>query len=177
MFNKAIKSLTNIKEKHQFKEGERADISIDLYPEITDEYIKRDRIESELSEYNRKGKTTKSRTMHDHFTKNKEDWFRYHQLRENSTKDWSEIPYEYIAKQITSSRKIVADFGCGMNKMKDCIPYNRVYSFDHVSCDESVIACDISDVSNYLDNNTIDVAVFSLSLWGNKLERLYQRSI
>ena len=166
LFNKAIKSLTNIKEKHQFKEGERADISIDLYPEITDEYIKRDRIESELSEYNRKGKTTTSRTMHEHFTKNKEDWFRYHQLRDNSTKDWSEIPYEYIAKQITSSRKIVADFGCGMNKMKDCIPYNRVYSFDHVSCDESVIACDMSDVSNYLDNNTIDVAVFSLSLWG-----------
>lgn len=169
LFNKSILGLKSWKNRissGKILNSERADISIDLYPEITDEYIKRDRIESELSEYNRKGKTTTSRTMHNHFTNNKEDWFRYHQLRGNSTKDWSEIPYEYIAKQITSSRKIVVDFGCGLNKMKDCIPYNRVYSFDHVSCDESVIACDMSDVSKYLDNSTIDVAVFSLSLWG-----------
>lgn len=35
-----------------------------------------------------------------------------------------------------------------------------------IACDDSVITCDISDVSQYLANESIDVAVYSLALWG-----------
>lgn len=80
-------------------------------------------------------------------------------------KDWDEIPYEVIAKKIKNKNHVVADFGCGENLLKTLIP-NKVLSFDHVSIDESVIACDMSDLSIYLENESIDVAVFSLSLWG-----------
>jgi ribosomal RNA-processing protein 8 len=39
-----------------------------------------------------------------------------------------------------------------------------VYSFDHIAIDETVTACDMKDTG--LDNESIDVAVFSLALWG-----------
>ena len=39
-----------------------------------------------------------------------------------------------------------------------------VHSFDHVAANENVIACDIAHVP--LDDETLDVAIFSLSLMG-----------
>ncbi len=39
-----------------------------------------------------------------------------------------------------------------------------MYSFDHVAIDDSVTACDIAHVP--LDDETLDVVVFSLSLMG-----------
>jgi ribosomal RNA-processing protein 8 len=42
---------------------------------------------------------------------------------------------------------------------------NKVYSFDYVAIDESVISCDISNVP--LNDESIDIGVFCLSLMGN----------
>ena len=80
---------------------------------------------------------------------------------------WDEIPYEYIATKIKNRNQIIADFGCGENKFKYCLP-NKVHSFDHVAFDETVIACDMKNVP--LENESIDVAMFSLSLWGSNYE-------
>jgi ubiquinone/menaquinone biosynthesis C-methylase UbiE len=81
---------------------------------------------------------------------------------------WNEIPYEYIAKKIKNKNRVVADFGCGENLLKTCIPDNKVISFDHVAIDETVIACDMAHTP--LENESIDIAVFSLALWGSNYE-------
>lgn len=67
--------------------------------------------------------------------------------------------------KIRNKNRKVADFGCGENLFKNCIPHNEVISFDHVSYNGS-IACDMKDVSQWLGDESIDVAVFSLALWG-----------
>ncbi len=139
-------------------------IQVDLYPEVDNETERERRIISELSEFNRRGKTTRSETMHKEFNDNPDSWFRYHALRKSRMESWEEIPYEYIATKINDSRDVVADFGCGENLFKHCVPNNKVYSFDHVAIDETVVACDMRNTG--LIDETIDVAVFSLALWG-----------
>jgi ubiquinone/menaquinone biosynthesis C-methylase UbiE len=59
---------------------------------------------------------------------------------------------------------IVGDFGCGENLMAKEIK-NKVYAFDHIAIDDSVTACDIARVP--LQDASLDVAVFSLSLMGS----------
>jgi len=143
----------------------REELKVELYPDISDEEERRRRINSELSEFNRVGKTSKSSTMNRKFNDNPDSWYRYHKLRRESMKDWEEIPYEEIAKQITCVEDKVIDFGCGDNQFKDCIS-NQVTSVDHIACDDTVIACDMSDLSEYIKDESHDIAVFSLSLWG-----------
>lgn len=144
----------------------RKELEVKLFPDIDDEEVRRNMINSELSEFNRMGKTTKSSTMNKKFNDDPESWHRYHRLRRESMKDWGEIPYQVIAKNILCETDEVIDFGCGDNQFKLEIPNNKVTSVDHVACDESVIACDMCDLSNYVANESHDVAVFSLSLWG-----------
>lgn len=170
MFKKAQESLLKWKERidgGKIIENSRGKLEIDLYPEIEDSELRQRTIESELSEFNRKGKIMRSENMHKEFTSNPESFFRYHALRKQRMEQWDEIPYEYIATKIKNRNQVIADFGCGENKFKDCLP-NKVYSFDHVAFDESVIACDMKNVP--LENETIDVAMFSLSLWGSNYE-------
>jgi superfamily II DNA or RNA helicase len=169
MFKKSQESLQKWKDRvnaGNLVEVKRNPLNIDLYPSISDEQQRQVRIQSELSEFNRRGKTTRSETMHKEFTKNPESWFRYHALRKERMSEWDEIPYEYIATKIKNKNRKVADFGCGENLFKNCIPNNEVISFDHVAIDSSVIACDMKDVSKWLTNESIDIAVFSLALWG-----------
>jgi len=144
----------------------RKELEVRLYPDIDDEEIRRNMINSELSEFNRMGKTTKSSTMNKKFNDDPESWHRYHKLRRESMKDWGEIPYKVIANNILYESDEVIDFGCGDNQFKLEIPNNKVTSVDHVACDDLVIACDMCDLSNYVANESHDVAVFSLSLWG-----------
>ena len=136
---------------------------MDLYPELDDEERER-RINSELSEFNRRGKTTHSSTMHKEFSDNPDSWHRYHALRKSRMESWEEIPYEYIATKIKDQRDVIADFVCGENLFKNCVQNNKVHSFDHVAIDDSVTACDMRNTG--LEDESIDVAVFSLALWG-----------
>jgi len=144
----------------------RKPLNIDLYPETGNYEERQRRINSELSTFNQRGKITLSSTMHKEFSDNQESWFRYHALRREAMGKWEEVPYEYIATKVKNKNHKVVDFGCGDNQFKTCIPNNEVISFDHVSYDDSVIACDIRDVSAYLTDESVDVCVFSLALWG-----------
>jgi superfamily II DNA or RNA helicase len=145
---------------------ERPELDIDLFPEAEDKEEWKKRVESELSDFNRKGKTTRSENMNKKFSEDPQSWYRYHALRKSRMEEWSEIPYEYIATKINSDDDVIADFGCGENLFRKCesVKNNKVYSFDHVAIDESVIACDMKNTG--LDDNSVDIAVFSLSLWG-----------
>jgi hypothetical protein len=58
---------------------------------------------------------------------------------------------------------VIGDFGCGEAKLAESISdRHTVYSFDHVAVNDDVVACDMAHVP--LDDETLDVAVFSLSL-------------
>lgn len=169
LFNKSILGLKSWKDRissGKILDGNREQITIDLYPELSGEQ-RQYSMDSELSEFNRRGKIMRSENMHDEFTKKPDSFFRYHALRKERMEQWDEIPYEYIATKIKNKNQIIADFGCGENKFKNCLP-NKVYSFDHVSFDETVTACDMKNVP--LNNESIDVALFSLSLWGSNYE-------
>ena len=55
------------------------------------------------------------------------------------------------------------DFGCGEALLSKSVR-NKVYSYDHVAINQSVIACDMADTG--AESDILDVAVFSLSLMG-----------
>jgi ubiquinone/menaquinone biosynthesis C-methylase UbiE len=61
--------------------------------------------------------------------------------------------------------KVIGDFGCGEALLAKAVSdRHTVHSFDHIAINEEVIACDIAHVP--LDDETLDVAIFSLSLMG-----------
>jgi ubiquinone/menaquinone biosynthesis C-methylase UbiE len=60
---------------------------------------------------------------------------------------------------------VIGDFGCGEAKLAESVAdRHSVHSFDHVAINENVVACDMAHVP--LDDDTLDVAIFSLSLMG-----------
>jgi SAM-dependent methyltransferase len=68
--------------------------------------------------------------------------------------------------KIMSPRLRIGDFGCGTAKIMEELGSERVKSFDHVAINDKVIAGDIKSVSKYVNDNSLDVIVFSLSLMG-----------
>lgn len=158
MSNEVINKLKN---KWKLFDSEREDVE-----EIPFEFKPSNKkaIKKFISDFNAKGKITGHKKFHEQVLQNPKDLIAYHKVRDPNMLEWPEIPYEYIAKQIKNKNRIVADFGCGMNRMKDLIPENKVYGFDHYKLEENVIACDMADTG--FDDKSIDIAVFSLSLWG-----------
>ncbi|KAH9790989.1 Ribosomal RNA-processing protein 8 [Citrus sinensis] len=78
---------------------------------------------------------------------------------------WPELPVNIIVKWLKdhSPSLVIADFGCGDARLAKSVK-NKVFSFDLVSNDPSVIACDMSNTP--LNSSSVDVAVFCLSLMG-----------
>ncbi|KAF2566781.1 hypothetical protein F2Q68_00026954 [Brassica cretica] len=79
--------------------------------------------------------------------------------------NWPELPVNSIINWLSFRRSslVVADFGCGDARIAKSVK-NKVFSFDLVSKDPSVIACDMSNTP--LESSSVDVAVFCLSLMG-----------
>ena len=119
----------------------------------------------EFSELNKSWSISNSKTTHENIKKDPSDWLNYHKLYTKSRKNWAEIPYIEIGKKLKDRPEwVIGDFGCGENLLSKEIK-NKVYAFDHYAIDENVISCDLSHVP--LEDNKIDVAVFSLSLMGS----------
>lgn len=163
--------VAKLKDKYEMTEIDRKDVEVSEFDDLPIEWHKR---ESIISDFNRRGKTTNSKRLHKEITENPEEWYEYHKARHENMKTWNEIPYEYIASKIKNKNRIVADFGCGENLMKAFIPNNKVYSFDHIAIDDSVIACDMANTP--LENESIDIAVFSLALWGTNFEDYFKEA-
>lgn len=164
--------VSKLKDKYVMTEVARKDVEFEM--DETDSAEAIERRESIISEFNRVGKITNSQRLHKALEREPERWMEYHKARHESMKTWSEIPYEYIASKIKNKNRVVADFGCGENLMKTFIPYNKVYSFDHVAIDDTVIACDMAHTP--LDDESIDIAVFSLALWGPNYEDYFKEA-
>lgn len=140
----------------------REDLSFPLKPEIR-EYLRPSL--GDFSELNRKWSVSKSENTQSRLRENREEWYYYHQLYREKRKDWIEIPFKVIAKKIHQRADwVVADMGCGENLLSKEIP-NKVYGFDYVACESSVVECDISNVP--LADSAVDVVVYSLSLMGS----------
>lgn len=118
----------------------------------------------DLSMMNARFNTAYSQTTYERLQQSPEEWYLYHTLYREARQAWAEIPYEKIAQPLKRRPDwIIGDFGCGEAKLAEILP-NKVYSFDHIAINENVTACDMTHT--LLDDATLDVAVFSLSLMG-----------
>ena len=124
--------------------------------------------ESIITSTHQKASTSTSQRMHEWFSEDKSRWKDYHKVREENLKDWVENPITVIAERLNENPgQVVVDLGCGMNKLKDLVKdYRAWYSFDHCAVDPSVVEADCSDLHEYLGDESVDSAVFCMSLWG-----------
>ncbi|XP_050221044.1 ribosomal RNA-processing protein 8 [Mercurialis annua] len=99
----------------------------------------------------------------------------YHAGYQEQMSNWPEQPVNIIISWLKdrSSSLVVADFGCGDARLAKNVK-NKVHSFDLVSTDPSVIACDMSNTP--LEASSIDVAVFCLSLMGTNFPSYLQEA-
>jgi len=81
---------------------------------------------------------------------------------------WPYNPLDGIIKWISNKHKkaVVADMGCGDARLAASVP-NTVHSFDLVSNNPRVVACDIADVP--LKDQSVDIVVFCLALMGTNI--------
>ena len=160
--NKAIESFKKGIEDYEI---EREDVVVE---DLNDEESKRKYSESLITSTHQKARTSTSKTMHTYFKENPNKWREYHKVREERKKTWIEDPLNVIADELNkTSNKVIADLGCGTNKLKTLVNnYKEWYSVDHFSDDETVIKSDISNLQYYIADNSVDIAVFCMSLWG-----------
>ncbi len=120
----------------------------------------------DFSTMNRHWNQTRSEATHQRLQENPEEWIQYHSLYQEARRDWTVIPYEEMIRWGQQrSGYTIGDFGCGEAKLAEALSdRHTVYSFDHVALDDTVTACDIAHIP--LEDEILDVAVFSLSLMG-----------
>lgn len=161
LLNDAIESLKNGITDFAVK---RKEINTNYSIEIQTKEYK----ESIVNSIHQKANTSTSFHMNEYFTSNPNKWKEYHKIREENKKSWTEDPLDVIAEKLNkNTNQTIADLGCGMNQLKNKVKgFSKWYSFDHYSDDDTVIKADISNLEEYLCDNTIDSAVFCMSLWG-----------
>jgi hypothetical protein len=107
-----------------------------------------------------------SAATHDALQRNPEEWEHYHTMYRDSRSTWAVVPFEEMIRWLGDREGlVVGDFGCGEAKLAQAVGDRHVvYSFDHVSINADVTACDMANVP--LDDESLHVAIFSLSLMG-----------
>jgi hypothetical protein len=153
---------------------ERQRLTVPLPPDIREKAQVR---HGDFTALNRRWSTSRSNTIRARLQEDPSEWFLYHTLYREARESWPEQPFERIADRIRVRPDwVVGDFGCGECLLGRALPDNRVISLDHVGWDESVIECDMSDTP--LDDASLDVVVFSLSLmgtnWTDYLQEAYR---
>jgi len=105
------------------------------------------------------------------FKDDPEAFFMYHEGYADQVRKWPLNPLDLIVKSIAKRKDspVVADFGCGEAKLAERLESRcqKIHSFDLVAKNDRVTVCDFSRTP--LDNSTVDVAVFCLSLMGSNL--------
>ncbi len=172
----AIYKLNRNKFVKEILEQIKNDNLIDFHPERKDIKVKYTfteveykKSESIIKDIHQKANTSTSINMHKYFIKNPNVWVEYHKQREINKTSWDEDPVDVIAREINerNDTNVIADMGCGLAKLSKIVKSNnKVISIDHYSEDKNVIKCDMKDTSEYIKDNTIDITVFCLSLWG-----------
>ncbi|CAL1358140.1 unnamed protein product [Linum trigynum] len=165
---KEIKSNDNTKAKHGGQSNELAAASKRPKPSSSSSFL--DKMKARLAggHFRMLNETLYTCTGGEAFNYFKEDpslFNMYHAGYQEQMSHWPEQPVNVIIKWLKDHNRsfVVADFGCGDARLAKSVQ-NKVFSFDLISKDPSVIACDMSKTP--LDSSAVDVAVFCLSLMG-----------
>ncbi|OLL26240.1 25S rRNA (adenine(645)-N(1))-methyltransferase [Neolecta irregularis DAH-3] len=124
---------------------------------------------------NEKLYTTTGDQAYSLFKSNPEMFDEYHLGFRHQVHSWPTNPVDVLLSRLIDvkslnhrkERFLLADFGCGEAKIADAFandPAVRVLSFDLVSFNDRVIACDIANLP--LPDDLIDIGIFCLSLMG-----------
>ena len=141
---------------------ERSRLQVPLPPELREKIRRR---HGGWNEVHDRWVRANSSTVHDRLRDDPEEWYLYHDLYSKARENWPEVPAENIARQLESRPDLrIGDFGCGECLLAKALPDHDVVGLDHHADNDSVIACDMAHTP--LDDNSLDAAVFSLSLIG-----------
>ncbi|KAI9326960.1 methyltransferase-domain-containing protein [Pilaira anomala] len=110
--------------------------------------------------------TTPGKHSYELFQEKPELFDQYHEGFRHQVESWPVNPVDVIIDQLKTLPKgtIVADLGCGDAMIAQTLTKQTVLSFDLIAKNDLVTACDITKLP--LEANSVDVAVFSLSLMG-----------
>jgi len=136
-------------------------------PDPTDSSLEKRRAKyGELSRLNARWNRATSTTTHERLERDPEEWRHYHEEYRAARATWTVVPYEEMIRWAQRREDLaIGDFGCGEAKLREALlDRHVVHSFDHVAAHDDVVACDMAHVP--LDDETLDVAVFCLSLMG-----------
>ena len=145
--------------------------------------VKRERVKSQLSVLHQEYKTLKSVNLSNKFTENPELWHAYHEIAEENEQSFPEddIPRNRIIKELdmirTKRSKQVIDMGCGRAQIAQHYqgdPRFNFTNYDHVSSNEHVIQCDISNIP--LGEDSVEICILSLAMWGSNCEEYIKES-
>lgn len=145
---------------------ERARIVVPLPQDDGEEVERRARKYGDFSAMNGLWNRSRSATTQMRLRENPEEWAQYHTLYREARKDWSVVPFEeFIRWAKQRSDYVIGDFGCGEAKVAEALAdRHTVHSFDYVAANDEIVACDMTKTP--LEDGTLDVALFSLSLMG-----------
>ena len=120
----------------------------------------------EFSTMNARWNTSRSETLAARLASDPEEWAHYHTLYRKARESWAVVPFEEVAAWAQRREPLViGDFGCGEALLATRLAGRHVvHSFDHVAIRDEVIAGDMAHTP--LEDESLDVAVFSLSLMG-----------
>ncbi|KAF2905259.1 hypothetical protein ILUMI_00910 [Ignelater luminosus] len=112
--------------------------------------------------------TTSGGDAKQYFENDPDAYEAYHDGYRQQVAQWPINPLDVVIEKIKKLPKthIIADFGCGEAKLAKSV-LQKVHSFDLVAVNSSVIPCDMTHVP--LEDGSINVAVFCLSLMGTNL--------
>ncbi|MBT3221516.1 MAG: methyltransferase-like protein, partial [Proteobacteria bacterium] len=145
----------------------RRPIVVPLSDTDPEDSTRRARRYGDFSTMNNRWNQTGSSNTHSRLTENSEEWEQYHTLYRAARKNWTIVPFEEVIKWLDKRDGLdVGDFGCGEAILAARVSDRHVvHSFDHVAINDEVVACDMARTP--LDDGSLDVAVFSLSLMGS----------
>lgn len=93
----------------------------------------------------------------------------YHDGFQAQVNKWPVNPVDVLISEISNKPKTlkIADFGCGNAKIAQAFLDRQIYSFDLMSLNSYVTACDMANVP--LATESVDIAIFCLALMGKNL--------
>ena len=158
--------------KEGLNEIERREIKVPLDETDQSETSRRYASYGDFSKLNARWNNAHSSKTHERLQSNPEEWCFYHTRMNELETNWQVNPREECIKYLKINLpqgSILADFGCGQAKLADALKQiHTVHSYDHIAINRNVIACDMSQIP--LNDDTLDAAIFSLSLMGKNLK-------
>jgi superfamily II DNA or RNA helicase len=137
---------------------------------------RRIRTKTQMEILHQRYKTLSSVNLNKEFSDNSNLWNEYHEISEKNEESFpvNEIPRNKIIqeldKQVIKRKRTVVDMGCGKGQISKYFTDKndkrfQFINYDHVSSNDRVISCDISNIP--LEDGSVDMVILSLSMWGS----------